>query len=453
MAYEDINVAQVLEEARMGSVQYGVVALCFALIMVDGFDTQNIAFVAPALREAWGVSPGTFGLLFSAGLTGSMLGAMLLGVLGDRLGRRPLILASTLTFSIMSLLSATAPNVETLAIYRFIGGLGLGGLLPNAIALVAEFSPKRIRSTMVVSAFIGFPLGAVLGGMASARIIPLFGWEMVFIAGGVIPLVLLVIVWWLLPESLRFLALRRAQPEKILHTLVRIQRDLANRSIANIRAPEVQVVKQPVRTLFRDGRGAWTTCLWLLTFCSLLLTYFLVHWIPLVLVDAGIPQQSAIMGVALLNLGGIIGSLIIGRWSDKHGPYLAMALALVLAIGFISMIGFSVQAGVTVLLSVIFFAGLTFVGAQLNISALAATNYPVEIRGAGTGASIAAGRVGSIVGPLVGGVLISLHVDTESIFLVAVIPAAIALAAILAMARIKRKAVPGIAAVVTRPTA
>ncbi|MCC5867008.1 MAG: MFS transporter [Gammaproteobacteria bacterium] len=453
MAHQDINVAGVLEEAPMGPVQYGVIAMCFALIMVDGFDTQNVAFVAPALRDAWDVSPSTFGLLFSAGLTGSMLGAMLLGVLGDRLGRRPLILGSTIVFSVMSLLSATAPNVETLAIYRFIGGLGLGGLLPNAIALVAEYSPRRVRSTMVVSAFIGFPLGAVLGGMASARIIPAFGWEMVFIAGGVIPLLLLVVVWWQLPESLRFLAMKRAQPEKILRTLVRIQPDLADRTIASIRAPEVATVQQPLRTLFRDGRGGWTVYLWLLTFCSLLLTYFLVHWIPLVLVDAGIAQQSAIMGVALLNLGGIIGSLIIGRWSDKRGPYLAMGLALVLAIGFISMIGFSVQAGVAVLLSVIFFAGLTFVGAQLNISALAATNYPVEIRSAGTGASIAAGRVGSIVGPLVGGILISRHVETEAIFLVAIIPAAIALAAIVAMARIKRKAGAEISPAVTRPTA
>lgn len=440
MTDHQLDLAEAVDGAPMGSFQYGVIALCFALIMVDGFDTQSIAFVAPALREAWSIAPNTFGLLFSAGLLGSMVGAMGLGVLGDRIGRRPMILASTLVFGIMSLLSATAGNVETLAVYRFVGGLGLGGLLPNAIALVAEFSPKRVRSTTVVSAFIGFPLGAVFGGMASARIIPAWGWEGVFIAGGIIPLVLVVLVYLWMPESLRFLARTKAGSAGIVATLLRVRPDLAGIRPDAIAVPQAQGSSQPVRKLFDEGRAGWTLCLWLLAFCSLLLTYFLVHWIPLVLVDAGVPQGRAIMGVVLLNLGGVIGSLVISRISDRRGPYLAMGLPLAAAIVFVAAIGMSVAAGAAVVLSVIFFAGLTFVGMQLNISALAATNYPVSMRSAGTGWSIAAGRVGSIVGPLVGGALIALDMSIDRLFLVAAVPAAIALLAIVAMGRMKSTA-------------
>lgn len=438
-----LDVEKAVDEAPMGAFQYGIVALCFALVMIDGFDTQAIAFVAPALRDAWAVAPGTFGLLFSAGLVGTMLGAMVLGVLGDRIGRRPVILASTLLFSVMSLLSATASGVEILATYRFIGGLGLGGLLPNAIALVAEYSPRRVRSTTVVSTFIGFPLGAVFGGMASAHIVPSYGWEAVFIAGGLLPLAVLAVAWFRLPESLRFLARRSAAKRRILDMLARLRPDLAGADVERIEAPQVQPVERPLQKLFRDGRGAWTACLWLLTFCSLLLTYFLVHWIPLVLVDAGVAQGNAIRGVALLNLGGVIGSLVISRITDRRGPYLAMGVPLAFAIAFVAAIGMSVGAGVAVVLSVIFFAGLTFVGMQLNISALAATNYPLAIRSAGTGWSIAAGRVGSIVGPLVGGVLVGLNVGIDRLFLIAAVPAAIALVAIVAMARIKAAAAAG----------
>lgn len=443
MSAAGLDVEQAVDDAPMGLFQYNVIALCFALVMIDGFDTQAIAFVAPALREAWSVAPGTFGLLFSAGLLGTMLGAMVLGVLGDRIGRRPVILASALLFSVMSLLSATASGVESLATYRFIGGLGLGGLLPNAIALVAEYSPRRVRSTTVVATFIGFPLGAVCGGMASAHIVPSYGWEAVFVAGGLLPLAVLAIAWFRLPESLRFLARGSTGKGRILATLARLRPDLAGADVERIHAPQVQPVEQPLQKLFRDGRGAWTACLWLLTFCSLLLTYFLVHWIPLVLVDAGVAQGNAIRGVALLNLGGIVGSLVISRITDKRGPYLAMGVPLAFAIAFVAAIGLSVGAGVAVVLSVIFFAGLTFVGMQLNISALAANNYPLAIRSAGTGWSIAAGRVGSIIGPLIGGVLVGLNVGIDRLFLIAAVPAAVALVAIVAMARIRAAAPAG----------
>ena len=435
MPEQEVNLVEIMDKAKLGSFQTGVIIICFALIMVDGFDTQSIAFVAPALRHTWEISPNTFGLLFSAGLLGSMIGAMSLGPVGDRLGRKPVILASTLLFGIMSLLSAGSSSVEMLATYRFIGGLGLGGLLPNAIALVAEYSPRRIRSTTIVATFIGFPLGAVIGGMASARIIPEYGWEMVFIIGGVLPLILLVIAWLLLPESIKFLALKAKRLDKIASTLARLDPSLAAVAVERIRLPRNEPVKQPVKKLFMDGRAKWTLFLWLLTFSALLLTYFLVHWIPLVLVDAGIPQQKAIMGVALLNLGGIIGSIIISRISDKRGPYAAMGVAMGIAIVFIAAIGMSTPAGAAVVLTVIFLAGFTFVGAQLNISAIAAINYPVEIRSAGSGWSIAAGRVGSIIGPLIGGLLVSLHLDIDKIFLIAAVPAAVALFAIIMMSR------------------
>ena len=255
MPEQEVNLVEIMDKAKLGSFQTGVIIICFALIMVDGFDTQSIAFVAPALRHTWEISPNTFGLLFSAGLLGSMIGAMSLGPVGDRLGRKPVILASTLLFGIMSLLSAGSSSVEMLATYRFIGGLGLGGLLPNAIALVAEYSPRRIRSTTIVATFIGFPLGAVIGGMASARIIPEYGWEMVFIIGGVLPLILLVIAWLLLPESIKFLALKAKRLDKIASTLARLDPSLAAVAVERIRLPRNEPVKQPVKKIVHGWPG------------------------------------------------------------------------------------------------------------------------------------------------------------------------------------------------------
>jgi len=423
---KELNLKTILEGARLGPFQIRIIAICFAIAALDGFDTQSIAFVAPALRHSWDIPPAMFGPLFGIGLFGTLLGSIALGPIADRIGRKPIILLTTGLFGVMSLLCSTATSIETLGAYRFIAGLGLGGAIPNIVALVSEYSPSRIRSTAVVVTFTGFPMGAVLGGMASARLIPQYGWESVFILGGVLPLALIPIILVGLPESLRYLAMAKGQAAKVKNIISRVAPNIRDLDPGQIRLPEINAARQPVRSLFTAGRASWTMLLWLLTFIALLLGYFLVNWIPLMLADAGLDHRQAIMGVVLLNLGGIIGSIIMGRISDRRGPFRILALAYGGGTIAVAGVGLMIGSSVPVLLSAIFVVGLCVTGAQLNIVALAANYYPIYMRSTGIGWSMGMGRVGSIVGPTVGGVLVAFGLVRGQLFYVAAIPAAFA---------------------------
>jgi AAHS family 4-hydroxybenzoate transporter-like MFS transporter len=421
-----LDLLGILDESRLRSFQFSVIAICFGIVALDGFDTQSIAFVAPALRESWQVSPALFGPLFGAGLFGTLIGSIVLGSLADRFGRKPMVAVSTLLFGVMTLMCATATSIEQLGLYRFVAGLGLGGAIPNVLALISEYSPKRVRATVIVITFAGFPIGAVLGGMASARIIPAFGWESVFIVGGVLPVLLLPIILLWIPESARYLSMQPDRHGKLSEVLARIDPDLASVDLDQINMPPARSKSIPVRNLFAGGRAAWTMLLWLLTFTTLLLGYFLVNWTPLLLVDAGLDHHQAIMGVVALNLGGIIGGIIIGRISDKRGPFMAIGTAFFVGAIFVGTVGLMIQSTATVLLGLIFVVGLCVFGAQLNLSAVSATYYPIYMRSTGIGWNMGIGRFGSVVGPTIGGALIAYGLARGQMFLSATIPAVIA---------------------------
>lgn len=420
------DLTKIPEQAEMKLFQVGIMSICFAVVALDGFDTQSIAFVAPALRESWGISPALFGPLFGAGLFGTMLGSIFLGSLADSYGRKPLLLISTGLFGVMSLLCASATSIESLGIYRFVAGLGLGGAIPNVLALVSEYAPRRVRSTVIVTTFTGFPFGAVAGGIASAKIIPVFGWESVFICGGILPLVLMPLIIIGIPESLRYLSMSKNPRDKIRKILVRMDPELAGIDLERMVPPDDHHKMVPVRNLFMQDRAAWTLLLWLLTFTTLLLAYFLVNWTPLVLVDAGLPHDKAILGVVALNLGGIIGSIILGRISDRSGPFLSLGAAYGVGAIFVAAVGFMIHSETSVLLSLIFVVGLCVFGAQLNISAVSANYYPVSMRSTGIGWNMGMGRIGSFIGPTIGGALIAYGLARGQLFLCAAAPAALA---------------------------
>lgn len=428
-----ISPDRILEGAQLRAFQARAILICFMLAALDGFDTQSIAFVAPAIRHAWAVPPELFGPLFGAGLFGTMVGAATLSLLADRLGRKPVIVFCTALFGVMSLLCAMAQSIETLTLYRFIAGIGLGGAIPNIIALVSEYAPKRIRSTAIVATFCGFPLGAVVGGIASSRIIPAFGWEMVFIAGGILPLLLIPLVLLWVPESLRYL-LRDAKHADKARAIVEKIEPGAGKALPLAVQSASGHARPPVRSLFSRERAAWTVLLWLLTFTALLLGYFLINWTPLLLVDAGLAHDKAIMGVVALNLGGIIGSLVFGRVSDKRGPFKVVATAFGLGAAFVAALGLMIDSPMPVVLALISAIGLLVFGAQLNITALAANYYPLDMRSTGIGWSMGFGRFGSFVGPVLGGALIALGLDQGQMFLVAAVPAALACVLVMLMA-------------------
>src|SRR6266702_4232180 len=271
-----IDVAAFIDAQPVGGFQIRLLLTCAAVLFLDGFDTQAIGYVAPALAKEWGLSKGSLGPVFSAGLFGLMIGALVFGPLADRIGRRKIIICSTLAFGIGTLATSVIDDVDSLLAIRFLTGLGLGGAMPNAVAMTSEFSPRRRRATMVMIMFCGFSIGAALGGFLAAALIPQFGWRSVFVVGGVAPLLLVPVLALRLPESVRFIGPRAV---------------FAPATQFVVHEPELAGI--PVLHLFRDGRTLVTLLLWVVFFMSLLDLYFLSNWLPTVLNDLGATVSEA----------------------------------------------------------------------------------------------------------------------------------------------------------------
>jgi AAHS family 4-hydroxybenzoate transporter-like MFS transporter len=412
-----VDVAQFIDRQPVGGFQIKLLLTCAAVLFLDGFDTQAIGYVAPALAREWGLTKGALGPVFSAGLFGLMIGALIFGPLADRIGRKKIIIFSTLAFGIGTLVTAFINDVNTLLAIRFLTGLGLGGAMPNAVAMTSEFSPHRRRATMVMIMFCGFSVGAALGGLLAAALIPQFGWRSVFVAGGLAPLLLVPILALRLPESVRFLALTGRAHARVAQLLGLINPKAAFAPATRFVVREPGLAGIPVLHLFRDGRAPVTLLLWVVFFMSLLDLYFLSNWLPTVLNDLGASvSASAVIG-SMLQVGGVVGTFALGSVIDRFS-FRALALvyfAAVFAVGAIGQLGHSV---VLVTLA-IFAAGFCIVGGQIAANALAATYYPTSVRATGVGWALGIGRVGSIVGPLVGGALLTAKWSTGSVFIAA----------------------------------
>lgn len=422
------DVSELIDRAPVGAFQKRAIALCALVAILDGFDTQSIAFVAPVIVKQWGLEMSVFGPVFGAGLLGLMVGALLFGPVADRIGRKGVIVLSTAWFSVFSFATAFAATPAELLAYRFLTGLGLGGAMPNIIALTSEYAPKRIRATLVTLMFCGFPLGAVLGGLASARLIGAFGWPSVFILGGVLPLLLVPILIFALPESIRYLVAKGkgAQQRAIVARLDPHAPLSAGESLV-VSEPRLEGV--PVKHLFLAGRLGGTLLLWVIFFCNLLILYFLINWLPSVLRAAGLPLERAIIGTVLLNAGGIVGGLALGWLVDRRGPFGVLLVAFSLAAISVWAIG-SAGAAVSGVLLIVFAAGFFVIGTQFCMNALAASFYPTSVRATGVGWALGVGRIGSVIGPVIGGVVLSLGWTHPTLFLAAAVPALVSAVAV-----------------------
>jgi AAHS family 4-hydroxybenzoate transporter-like MFS transporter len=419
-----VNVRACIDERPFGRYQLLVTGLCALIVFLDGFDTQAIGYVAPAIIKEFGVSRAALSPVFSASLIGLMLGALIGGPVSDRFGRRPVLLGGMVFFGAMSLATVMAGSIESLLALRLLTGLGLGCVMPNAIALTSEYAPERVRSTAVMVMFCGFSLGAALGGLAAAVLIKDFGWQSVFVAGGVLPLVAAGAVWLWLPESVRFLVLNGGDKNRIATIMQKIDPAFAGKGVV-FQADEHKETKFPVKQLFADKRAMLTGLLWVVFFMSLMDLYFLSNWLPTVINDAGIPVGSAALITAMLQVGGTVGTLVLGRVFDKVSPFRALSVIYLLAAAFIVAIGVA-GASVGALVATIFGAGFCVIGGQIGANALAAKSYPTSIRATGVGWSLGIGRIGSVLGPVIGGMLLSMHWDMRQLFLVGAIPVFIA---------------------------
>jgi MFS transporter, AAHS family, 4-hydroxybenzoate transporter len=266
-----IEVDSIIDNGKWTSFQTATVLICGVVTLVDGFDAQSIGFVAPVLAKEWGATPAAFGPVFSASLVGMMTGALSLGPVADRFGRKLAAILAVAFMGVFTLATMTCTSIESLLVIRFLTGVGLGGALPNCVALSGEYAPARWRATAIGAMFCGFPLGAMLGGLLAARIIPAFGWKSVFLVGGIIPLILIPVLAILLPESIRYLVARRKQPARILTLLRKIEPNVQATESSNFTIRETTSDGVAISELFSHGRLLGTLLLWVSFFAHLLL--------------------------------------------------------------------------------------------------------------------------------------------------------------------------------------
>ena len=404
--------AELRSNERVTPLQILVASLCFLTILIDGFDTQSAAFAGPLLKREFGGGPQALGFIFGLGMFGALLGGMILGPLGDRFGRRPLLISALCIMSAGSIATGLANSAHEVAILRLITGLGLGGAVPNVIALSAEYAPTRSRSTVVSIVFNGFPLGAMLGSIVGAQLLPIYGWRTLFIVGGAIPVVVLVLVALLLPESPAFL-MRKSRTAAT-------GRELAHVGNAPTPLPSEPVggdTRVSVLRLFADGLGASTALIWIGTLLSILCIYCTVNWLPVLISDGGLPLRTAILAVGALNIGSVIGNLILARFGDRSAAYIPTALFYVLGAIFLTLVGISGSSSV-LMLGVTFGAGLFGFGGQLSVTTITARLYPTELRATGTGWAFAMGRVGGVIGPVFAGALLGYGMGFATMMLI-----------------------------------
>jgi AAHS family 4-hydroxybenzoate transporter-like MFS transporter len=408
-----------LENQRLGGLQLRVAVLCTLVQICDGYDLNAVAWAVPPLIREWHLSPSAFTIAFMWSSIGIMIGALSAGPIGDRFGRRPLLLGSLAIFGVASLLTAWAGSLGTLTVLRFFTGLGIGGGFSGAAALAGDYAPHRLRATMIMATFTGAPIGGFLGGQIVALLLGQFGWPMIFILGGAFPLLLVVMVALWLPESPRFLAARQ---------------DLSSRDIALLRrlnitpgpADAVDIARgNPVAMLFGPGYALQTLLLWVIYFCSLLNLFLFAYWMPTVLNMIGMTPSQAVFASSLRDGGAIFVALYLGLAIDRIGPERTLAWHYALGAVFIAAIALVALPYVALcILSAL--AGMTIIGSQTGLNGTCGKLYPARMRTSGLGWALGIGRLGGIVAPILGGYLLVLGLAPTHIFLSACVFALIA---------------------------
>jgi MFS transporter, AAHS family, 4-hydroxybenzoate transporter len=417
-----VTVATLLDQQCVSRVQYIVVGLCVLVAMFDGFDNQAIAYTAPAIAKDFALKAAALAPIFSAGLFGIMVGTVILGELGDIVGRKKMLVVSALLFGTLTLLTPLAHSAQALLWFRFVAGMGIGGVVPNVAALTSEYSPLNLREQLVTWVFTGVSGGGFIGGFLSAFLIPAYGWHSVYYVGGVLTLVLAVVVIAMLPESIRFLVARGAKPSAVRDLLRRVAPTTGLAASDTYYLPEAKNAGGlQVKQLFIEGRAAITVLFWLAEIVSLLIMYFLINWLPTLLHQIGLSLQSAILATALLNLGGITGCIVVGLAHRRFGAYPTTAATFVLTAAAVAGLALS-HGDVPVIMGSAFFAGFGNIGGQSSLAALVVSAYPTVIRSTSMGWASTIGRIGSIVSPMIVGGLLAAGWQPREIYLVPVLP-------------------------------
>ncbi|WP_313738659.1 MFS transporter [Pseudomonas sp.] len=421
-----LDVQHLINQQPLSRYQWRVVLLCFLIVFLDGLDTAAMGFIAPALSQEWGIDRASLGPVMSAALIGMVFGALGSGPLADRFGRRGVLIGAVLVFGGFSLASAYATSVDELLILRFLTGLGLGAGMPNATTLLSEYTPERLKSLLVTSMFCGFNLGMAGGGFVSAKLIPAYGWHSLLVLGGVLPLLLvLALVLWL-PESARFLVVRKRGTEQVRKTLAPIAPALVAQA-QSFSVPEQQAVaaRNVFAVIFSGTYRAGTLLLWLTYFMGLVIVYLLTSWLPTLMRDSGASLEQAAFIGALFQFGGVLSAVVVGWAMDRYNPHKVIGVCYLLAGGFAYAVGQSL-GNMALLATLVLVAGMCVNGAQSAMPSLAARFYPTQARATGVSWMLGIGRFGAILGAWSGATLLGLGWTFTQVLTALLLPAALA---------------------------
>ncbi|MFG1174652.1 MFS transporter [Erwiniaceae bacterium CAU 1747] len=432
MAYSDkVNIQQAIDEAPVSRFHWVIIILGFLILAIDGFDTAAMGYIAPTLSADWGIVKQDLGPVLSAALLGLSIGALIAGPASDRLGRKRVLVFSCLFFGLASLGTAYAQTLNTLTLWRFLTGLGLGAAMPNAITLVSEFAPKRCRSMAINTMYCGFPLGAAGGGAISSWLIPNYGWHSVLLAGAIAPLALTVLLILFLPESVKYLVHRGKSIVQIRQIAQRfIPGDLAQVTHFYLEEERITGKKGSVAQLFSQPWLVGTLMLWMTYFMGLVIYYVLLSWMPTLMLGMGYPLAESAWLTSLFTFGGTAGILLAGWMMDRWEAHKVVLTGFVLTMLFALALGFE-NNHIVLFGGLIFLMGITMNGAQSGLQTLAATFYPTHCRATGIAWMQGVGRFGGVAGTMMSAQLLSQQWQADSILMFLSVPALIAAAATL----------------------
>ena len=406
-----------LESQRLGPLQLRVAFICTLAQMFDGYDITSIGMAVPSLAAAWHIPGPAFANTFVFSSIGIMVGALASGPAGDRLGRKPVLIASLVFLGVASLACVFATSIPELVTWRFVTGIGIGGIMPATVALTSDYTPERLRAPIIMVIFTGNPLGGFLGGQAIAQLLPHFGWPVIFWIGGLLPLALIPVMLFWLPESPRFLLARgsaTAGTRRLMRTL-----DIETDGTAH---PVDVATGNPVSGLFRDGLAPVTVLVWILYFANLLSIYLISYWLPTVLNMSGLPPADAVFAASLMSAGPLVSVFAMAPLARRFGSPAVLAVMLSTGVLVIAAVGLA-NPPHDLLLLAIFLMGVCTVGSMTGINGMTAALYPARVRTTGMGWALGIGRLGGIGGPWLGGVLLTMGWPPRQIFLCACLTA------------------------------
>jgi MFS transporter, AAHS family, 4-hydroxybenzoate transporter len=438
-----LNLEELVDGQKFGRFNINLLIWSFLAMVADGFDLAGLASAAPELARTWHVAPKAFAPALSASLFGILFGAPLLGHAGDRFGRKTLIVTGCVVFSLGTLATVWTTNLDQVLALRVLAGVGIGGLMPNAIALNSELAPKRLRATLVVLMFTGITAGAGIPGLIQAWLIPRHGWQVMFWIGGLAPLIVAACLWFALPESVKFLAFKPDRRAEFLTTVRRLRRNLYIPDNAQfVGAAAAQGNGSRIEAVFR-GSFAWITpLLWVCFASALMANFFLNSWLPLIFEGSGLTAKQSGIATSLYHSGGTIGGLLVSLALGRFG-FTVIALLFLCATLAIAAIGFPGLSYMT-MVSAVALSGFCTLGAQFGNNAAAGLLYPTASRSSGVGWALGIGRFGSIAGPLVGGLLIGMQVPARQLFVLAALPMVAGVIASICVARLCYRRLGGV---------